>query len=266
MTLERTQPSIVRYVDNDGLSLALETRGTGPRVVLFLHGWISSRRIFYEVAERLDPAEFTMHLLDFHGAGWSDRPATGYDLAGYASDVRAALAAIGGAVEIVAHGMGGTIAQYVALDAPPNLRRLVLVAPGTARASRPDARHRARAEAAYGSRLRIQRFQRAAMLREIAPDAMERLIDDALIAHRDAWFARYDREPIDFFDRLAAIALPTIVVAGDRDVIATPARLQREVANAIAGSVFITLELVGHNIPLEQPAELAALLTRAGRP
>jgi len=267
VSLARTQASIVRYLDNGGLSLALETRGTGPRVLLFLHGWISSRRMFYEVVERLDLQAFTVHLLDFRGAGWSDRPNDGHDLAGYASDVRTALAAIGGHIEIVAHSMGGKIAQFVALDPPPNLKRLILVAPGSARAGRARPEHRALAEAAFGSRVRIERFQRAAMFRDIAPDAMERLIDDALIAQREAWFGWYDRgRHEDFSDRLGAITLPTIVIAGDRDPLAPAARLRRDVVGAIAGAVFITFKFVGHNIPVERPAELATLLERIGKP
>ena len=267
MTFARTQASIVRYIDSGGLSLALETRGTGPRTLLFLHGWISSRRMFYEVAERLDLQAFTIHLLDFRGAGSSDRPAHGYDCAGYASDVRAALASIGGCVEIVGHSAGGKIAQYVALDPPPTLKRLVLVATGTAKVPPDRAGHRELAEGAFGSRIAIERFQRAAMFREIAPDAMERLIDDALIAQREAWFQWYDngrRE--DFFERLGTIATPTIVVAGDRDTLAPVARLRREVVGAIPGAILVTFKLAGHNIPVERPAELAALLTKLGKP
>jgi len=257
----------VRYIDNDGLVIALETRGTGRRVLLFLHGWISSRRMFYEVAAHLDTSAFTMHLLDFRGAGLSDRPASGYDLAGYASDVRAVLANISGSVEIVAHSMGGKIAQFVALDPPPNVRRLILVAPGSARAARPHSEHRTLAENAFGSRVRIERFQRAAMLREIAPDAMERLIDDALIASRDAWFAWYDHgRSEDFADRLGEIVTPTIVIAGERDPLAPPARVRRDVATPIPGAVFVTLKLVGHNIPVELPSELATLIARLPAP
>lgn len=267
MTLERTQASIVRYIDNDGLALALETRGTGPRVLLFLHGWISSRRMFYEVVERLDLKAFTVHLLDFRGAGNSDRPTSGHDVAGYASDARAALEVIGGPVEMVAHSMGGKIAQFVALDPPAHLKRLVLVAPATAMRGRDSPDHRALAEAAFGSRVRIEQFQRAAMLREIAPDAMERLIDDALMAQREAWFAWYDRGRFeDFAERLGSITLPTFVVAGDRDPLAPVARVRRDVTNEIPGAVLVTLKLVGHNIPVERPAELAALLTRLGPP
>lgn len=253
----------MRYLDNGGVSLALETRGSGPRRLLFVHGWISSRRIFYEVTARLDPARYTSHLLDLRGAGLSDRPAEGYDLDGYASDLRTALEAVGGPLDLVAHSMGGKVAQYVALAPPANLRRLVLVAPGTARAYASSARHRALAEGAFGSRVRIERFQRAAMVRDIAPDAMERLIDDALIAQRESWFGWYDRgRAVDFADRIGGIALPTIVVAGNRDPLAPLARLRRDVAGAIPGAVFVSLRDVGHNIPVEVPTELAGIIER----
>ncbi|MDE2573246.1 MAG: alpha/beta fold hydrolase, partial [bacterium] len=83
-----------RFIDNGGVQLCVESRGEGARHVLFVHGWISSRRMWYHLAELLDPAAFTLHLLDFRGAGRSDRPAQGHDLEGYASDLRAAIAAI----------------------------------------------------------------------------------------------------------------------------------------------------------------------------
>ncbi len=256
----------MRYLDNDGLSLALESRGAGPRRILFAHGWISSRRMFYDVARRLDPSVYTSYLLDFRGAGLSDRPAAGYDLAGYASDLRAALAAIGGPVELVAHSMGGKVAQFIALEPPANLTRLMLVAPGSSKAYAGNERHRTLAQEAFGSRRRIARFLRAAMVREIAPDAMERLVDDALVAPRDAWFGWYETGRLeDFFARVGTIALPTVVVAGERDLLAPPARVRRDVADAIPGAIFVSLRNVGHNIPVEMPAELAGLLDRLDR-
>ena len=257
--------AIVRYLDNDGVSLALETRGAGPRRILFVHGWISSRRMFYDVCDHLDPSAYTMQLLDFRGAGLSDRPAGGYDLDGYASDLRAAIVGVDGPVEIVAHSMGARIAQYVALDPPKNLKRLTLVAPGTAKMTRLSESRRAMSEAAYGSRLGIERFQRAAMIRDIAPDSMERLIDDALITSREGWFEWLgpDRQH-DFSDRLASITLPVLVVAGDRDPLVPAARLRRDVVAAINGSVLTSLRNVGHNIPVETPLELATIIDQFG--
>ena len=253
----------VRIIANGDLSLALETHGVGRRNVLFVHGWISSRRMFYDVARLLDPAAFTAHLLDLRGAGLSDRTAEGHDLPGYASDVRTALASIDGPVDLVAHSMGGKVAQYVALEPPPNLARLVLLAPGSAKGAPQNDGHRAMAERTFGSRTRIERFQRAAMVRDIPPASVQRIVEDALVAQREAWFGWYDGgRNASFFDRVREIALPTVVVAGERDPLAPPAKMRRNVADAIPGAIFISLRDAGHNLAVETPAEIAGIIER----
>ena len=252
----------IRYVDNGDVTLALEVRGHGPRAVLFAHGWISGRRMWYDVAERLDPQRFTAYLLDFRGAGLSDRPLEGHDLEGYASDLRAALDAVGPSA-VVAHSMGGKVAQYVAIERPANLERLVLVAPGTAHAYAMNPKHRSLAEAAFGSRRRIERFQRAAMTRVVSPEVMERIVGDALLAQREAWFGWYDRgRTAAFADRLERIAVASVVVAGENDPLAPPHRMKRDVADRIAGALFVTLRNAGHNLPVETPDEIAGIVAR----
>jgi pimeloyl-ACP methyl ester carboxylesterase len=253
---------VIRFVENGDVTLAIAVRGHGPRALLFAHGWISGRRMWYEVADRLDPARFTAHLMDFRGAGLSDRPLEGHDLDGYASDLRAALDAVGPAV-VVAHSMGGKIAQYVGTERPPNLERLVLIAPGTARAYAMNPKHRALAEAAFGSRKRIERFQRAAMTREVAPEVMERIVSDALLSQREAWFGWYDKgRTADFADRLDRIATKTVVVAGENDPLAPPQRVKRDVVDLIDGALFVNLRRAGHNLPVETPDEVAGVIER----
>ena len=253
----------VRYVDHDGVSLAVETRGHGPSALLFVHGWISSRRMWYDVIDRLDRERFTAHAMDFRGVGASDRPLVGHDLAGYSADLRAVLASIAAPVTIVAHSMGGKVAQFVALDPPENLKKLVLLAPGSARAFTMNPKHRSLAEDAFGSRVRIERFQRAAMVRAIAPETMSRITEDALIAQREAWFGWYDRgRTADFHERLGEIAVPTAVMGADGDPLAPPARLRRDVVEPIRGALYIGLRGVGHNLPIEAPDEVAELISR----
>lgn len=255
--------STLRLASNGGVTLALEVIGHGPRPLLFAHGWISSRRMWYDVADRLDPELYTSYLLDFRGAGLSDRPAQGHDVEGYASDLRCAIATIGEPLALVAHSMGGKVAQYVACDRPPELERLVLVAPGSARSARLDEKHLALARDAFGFRARIERFQRGAMVRPVAADVVERIVEDALIAQPEAWFGWYEHgRTAEFLDRLDRIDVPTVVIAGERDVLASPARLRRDVADRIPGAVFVNLKDAGHNLPIETPGEIAGVITR----
>ena len=219
--------------------------------------------MWYDVVEQLDPSRFTARMFDFRGCGLSDRPQDGHDLEGYASDLRTALSAAGERVTLVAHSMGAKLAQYVAAERPPNLERLILVAPGAAKAARFPEKHRAMTLEAYGSRTRIERFQRAAMARVVAPETMERIVDDALVAQREHWIGWYDRgRSIDVSDRLSQIVIPTLVIAGASDPLAPPSGVKKYVAEAIDGALFAMLRGVGHNIPIEAPADIVAAIER----
>ena len=241
----------------------MEKRGSGPRQVLLLHGWISARRMWYDVAQRLDPQRFTLHLLDFRGCGSSDRPALGHNLDGYVSDGRAALAFIEGRAMVVGHSMGGKVAQYLAADRPQNLEKLILVAPGTAHGGRGSERQREIALDTFGSRRRIEAFQRAGMGVSVSDEAMLRIVEDALIAQREHWIGWYDGGRFaDFRERLAQIAVPTLCIGGAKDPLVPPSRIKREVMQAIPGALSVTLRNAGHNLPVEAPDEIAEAIAR----
>lgn len=249
---------MIGFIDNGGVQLCLERRGSGPRHVLFLHGWISARRMWHDVADRLDPLRFTLHLLDFRGNGLSDRPADGHDLHGYVSDARAALASIDAPVVLAGHSMGGKVAQFLASERPHNLDKLLLVAPGTASGGRSSERHRTAALETFGSRAKIEAFQRAAMARTLEPQVMQRIVDDALVSQREHWYGWYDNGRFaQFTDRLASIDVPTLCIGGARDPLVPPSRLRRDVASAIQGCLLVTLRDAGHNLPVETPTEIA---------
>ncbi len=251
------------FLENGLIRLCCERRGTGLRHVLFVHGWISSRRMWYEVVERLDLTVFTLHLLDFRGCGRSDRPRVGHDLEGYAGDLRTALASISTSVTLVGHSMGGKVAQYVAAEQPSNLERMILVAPGTACPARPSPRHRALTLETYGSRSRIERFQRSAMQREVSADVMERIVDDALVASYEHWIGWYDSgRGSEFTDRLASIAVPVLAIAGSNDPLVSASQVKRDVTGAIGGALFVQLRDAGHNLPIEAPDDIAEAIRR----
>ncbi len=255
---------MLEFIDNRGVQLCVERRGSGPTHVLLLHGWISARRMWYEVVDLLDLQRFTLHLLDFRGNGLSDRPPRGHDLAGYVCDARVALESIEGPVIIGAHSMGGKVAQYLASEHPANLAKLVLVAPGTAAGGVSTERQRRAALESYGSRSRIEAFQRKAMARMPQPHVMERIVEDALVSQREHWYGWYDHgRYADFKKRLQLIDVPVLCIGGEKDPLVPPARLKREVVQAIPGCVSVVLKNAGHNLPVETPAEIASALVTA---
>jgi pimeloyl-ACP methyl ester carboxylesterase len=69
--------------------------------------------------------------------------------------------------------------------------------------------------------------------------------------------AKRDRK--DSTDLLPKIAVPTLVVAGEHDVISTVAESQT-IANAIPGARFVMIPNTGHLTPMESPGLVAQAL------
>lgn len=256
------EDSAVEFIDNDGVMLAIERRGNGDRHILFVHGWISSRRMWYDVAARLDLERFRIHLLDLRGCGLSDRPRERLSFEDYASDVRAAAATVPGSLTLVGHSMGGRLAQFVAADRVDNVTRMILIAPGTARAFTITPNRRAMTAQAFGSRAGIERFQRAVMKRSLERHVMRRLVDDALMCDYLHWTGAEHWARVDFWERLGRIAVPTLAIAGANDPLASASRVKRDVTSAIPGSIFVLLKDAGHNLPVEVPHDIAMAIER----
>ncbi|HYD08552.1 MAG TPA: alpha/beta hydrolase, partial [Acidimicrobiales bacterium] len=71
-------------------------------------------------------------------------------------------------------------------------------------------------------------------------------------------------QAMDLRDGIAAIGIPTTVMVGTRDTLTPPARAS-ELVDAISGAKLVTLDGLGHMLPLEAPDEVAAeLLAAAG--
>ncbi len=115
-------------LDNDGVRLAASVDGpTAGEPILFLHGLSLSRDTWQDIGSRLSD-RYRIWTLDFRGHGHSDR-ATSYELAGYVSDAKAALAAIGRPAVIVGHSLGGCVAGVLAQSGDANVRAIFLEDP-----------------------------------------------------------------------------------------------------------------------------------------
>ena len=68
------------------------------------------------------------------------------------------------------------------------------------------------------------------------------------------------RDRPDSTDFLARIGIPTIVLAGDQDVISPPAECQA-MAAAIPSARFVSIPAAGHLTPMERPGAVAAALS-----
>jgi 2-succinyl-6-hydroxy-2,4-cyclohexadiene-1-carboxylate synthase len=244
-------------VPADGL--AASTCGAGPRLVL-VHGFTQTARSWEPLVATL-AADHEVVAVDAPGHGGS-------------ADVRADLVAgagllgrVGGRATYLGYSMGGRLCLHLALARPDLVERLVLV---SATAGIDDAADRA-------GRRRSDEDLAGTIEREGVDAFLSRWVAQPLFATLpDAGLEDRRRNTADglasslrlagtgtqepSWDRLAALRMPVLLVAGalDAKFVTAAERMAALLPDA-------TLEVVagaGHTVHLEQPAAFEALLRR----
>ena len=249
-------------IASNGIQIHVEEQGDGDLSLIFLHYWGGSSRTWTKVIAAL-PKSHRSLAIDHRGWGDSDAPARGYALADMAADAQGVIEALD--LEryiLVGHSMGGKVAQLMASRRPKGLVGLVLVAPSPPQpmAMSPEAR-----EAMFGvyaSRESIAAAIDGALTAKVlSPKDREQVIEDSLRGAppaKDAWPRSTSRE--DITRDVAAINAPTIVIAGELDVVDGVDLLKAELLSRVPHAVLQIVPGTGHLLPLESPQELARLI------
>lgn len=238
------------------LHLATETTGDGPPVV-FVGGLGDDRHLFDALVWRLAP-QLRCTTFDNRGVGASAPAGEAATLADWADDAHRLVLSLGrGPVGAVGCSMGSAITQEWALRHPGDLDAIVLISTW----SRPDpyvgalfAHWQALATGGELERLgeSVALFCSRPSRFEAAPEGEGLPATETLVAQLDACLAH------DSADRLGALDLPTLVIAGTHDQI-VGSRHGAATAAAIRGARFDLLE-TGHVPFWEQPEQCAALV------
>ena len=257
----------MRTVDSDGLAIAYWSEGQGPPVV-WLQG-LNADHTAWSAQIAAFRSDYRCIAIDNRDVGRSGRATRGYTLIDMARDARAVLDALG--VEdahVVGLSMGGSIAQELALAWPEWVRSLTLVSSF----ARPDARlieilgaWRAIyptlgpvdfARQAWPWLFTWRYFERPSNVR-----ALQRYVEnDATPQEPDAFARQIDASLAhDTRDRLGALRLPALVVAGAEDALVPP-YLGHELADAVPGARYVELPGVGHSANLEGRVAFNAVL------
>jgi len=249
----------------NGVDLAFVDRGRGRPVVL-VHGFPLDHGMWQEQIKTLAP-RYRVIAPDLRGFGRStlgDGPADGgtSGMRQMADDLAALLDHLGVTQPVVLCGlsMGGYVAFQFQRAYPQRLAGLILC----------DTRAAADAPAAATARLQTAQqalrdgphFLIDAMLprllspatRQGRPDIVQELerTIEACQPRGIAAASRGMRQRPDVTAWLAQIACPTLLIAGQEDVISPPAEMGG-IAAAIPGARFVEIPGAGHMSPLEQP-------------
>jgi 2-succinyl-6-hydroxy-2,4-cyclohexadiene-1-carboxylate synthase len=233
-----------------------------PETLVLLHGFSGTRRAWDGVIARLDGKRYRPLALDLPGHG--SAAASDWSIT-FASCVETILAQAPRRFALCGYSMGGRVALHVALAAPERVSRLTLVSctagieDDAARAARRATDRRLADELERSSFEQfIERWGAQPVFAEDPPEVVERAREDQRRNDPRALAAAIrgigTGEMTPLWPRLGELAMPTAVVAGDRD--AKFIAIGRRMAALLPVGELVVLA-GGHRLALENPAELA---------
>jgi len=255
----------------NGVELAYEERGRGPRPLVLVHGFTGFRGDFATQLEAL-AGHGRVLAPDLRGHGESGRsgdPAH-YTLAGLAEDLLGFLDALEvERCDLLGHSMGGMLALRAALGRPERIASLLLMdtAAGPLHWIDPAQLALASRVAREAGMTALAQILRARAKDDAGRSAPDRRVEaewgeERFWAWRSARVAAVDPvayealgralvEQEDLSPRLLAIAAPTTVLVGelDQEFLAPSAALAR----AIPGAQHVVLPNAGHQPQHEAP-------------
>ena len=257
------------FANRDGVRLYWKLDGEPSLPPLVLLNSIGTDMGLWDAClPHLLPA-FRVLRIDTRGHGASDASTGDYSLFMLADDVVAAMDASGvDTAAIAGVSLGGMIAMQMALDHRSKVSALGLICTSAAmdRAAWDARIHAVRTDGTAAiADLAMERFLSPGFARahRVISEGLRRgLIDMDDAGYAGCGAAIRDMNPID---RLPTLDLPTLVVAGNRDIATPYAGHGQRIAAAIPGAGVVHLD-TAHLAPVEAPIALAATLRRVFRP
>ena len=264
----------MQTVDVDGLRIAYERAGSGPPLVL-AHGFVGDGPTTWrnQLADLSD--EFTVIAWDAPGAGRSADPPESTGMAGYSDLLAGFVAALGlDRPHVVGLSFGGTLALELARRHPGVPATLTLVSAyagwaGSLPAGEAERRLRVSLDLSAQTPERFVAALLPSMFAADTPEAVVAEFGRSMAGFHPVGFRAMARASAeDLRDALPSVAVPTLVVCGEKDVRA-PRAVAEHLHAAIRGSTLVVLSAAGHVCHAEYPqqfnAALREFLRRASR-
>lgn len=245
-----------RMVSLDGLRLSILEAGAGEPVI-FVHGVVTTSNIFPTFLNAFSP-DYRGIAVDLRGYGDSDKPDSGFTIHQFATDLVRLADALGIEKPIwVGVSMGGMILQRLALDHPSRVRALVLVSTVDGPMILDKGPETIGAPRDY-------RAVSTTIIADSFPPGTAPALYQPLLDKIPTWNATVLRQALGSMSRfnvhgqLSRIAVPTLVMVGAKDDVATVA-IAKGIQAQIPGAQLAEFN-TGHFIMAEDPAGFRTVL------
>ena len=249
-----------RVVTASGKAIGVDKAGGGDALpIIFLHGVGSDKSVWAPQLEHFGRSRRAL-AFDYPGYGESDPAGSSATRDDFAAAILAAMSALGiQRAHVCGLSLGGVIAIAMHHAAPQRCASLILADSFAVHPDGPAIYDRSVAASEQMSELAAARTPVL-----LAPGASEDLHSQVreTMARIDPQAFRIGAKAVwlaDQRDRVAEIAVPTLVLVGGEDTV-TPPDLSRELADAIPGAQLHILAGAGHLANIERPADFNRLV------
>ncbi|MEW5801738.1 MAG: alpha/beta hydrolase [bacterium] len=243
------------WVNRQGIRLAYSRTGSGESW-LFLHGMRDTQAIWDPVREALS-GRCSMITMDLRGHGWSDKPSGEYSFDILVDDIDFLIHELGLApVNVAGHSLGGSLALYLAIRYPADVKRLACFGCGVS----PSLHH---------FKPQVENLTPAQIVEHLIPSFFPKprrtLSDETVDRVRDKvvlnWL--HETEPhihhalnnlkrVDLLPLLDRIKVPTFCIFAELDKVGLP-RFGEMIVERVENGRLTVLEDLGHFFFLEAP-------------
>ena len=226
-----------------------------PAPVVFVHGLGGDHGMWlYQVPEFCN--RFPVVTVDLRGHGESSKPERDFGIADMALDLARLFRVLGvERAHVVGCSLGGMVAQQLALDHPLAVASLVLVdtlcgaPPGFESVARSALQFIEENDMPTVAKTRITN----AFSDTVDPPLRAYFIDRVARNHKASYVrAAHAAYGFSVGNRLAEIAVPTLVIVGEEDRV-TPPPLSEDLAARITGARLLRIAGAGHISNVERP-------------
>lgn len=247
----------------NNIKIYYEQHGHGDDLILI--GGLTSDHHVWNSTLREFSKHFRVTIFDNRGAGQSDAPDYPYTMKMMADDTIALMNALKiSRAHMVGHSMGGGIAQQIALIAPEKINKLVLVC------SR--SKSSALANIVFSTREKL--IEKNVGDELIAQYMMPFLFGDELLSNSllvkgfIQWSAKnpfpqselgyrhqlHASSTRDFSEELHNISMPTLIIAGEEDILMRPKNAEIT-AKSVKNGTFVVIKNCAHMPHVEKSKE-----------
>ena len=242
------------------MTIGHELHGSGPELVLVLHGWFGDHTAFSPMLPYLDTDTFTYAFMDCRGYGASRDIDGKHTMAEISADaIELADHLSWDRFHIIGHSMGGMAMQRVALDATQRAKCEVAITPVPASGVPLDADQTALFSGAADSddnRRTILNFTTGgrnsrSWLDYKVKRSRETTTREAFADYLVAW------TKTDFADEVRGLELPILVLIGEHDPAFTQTAMEQTYSAWLPKASLAVITNAGHYPMDEAPVNLA---------